>query len=282
LNIFVVTSLVIYCVLLIALTYFWIVKYAFILFDLPAELMPKVLGIGNIVESLSHIATVGVFALSIYMWRDSKRESKLFIALSMIEKTKALFDGAKSYCSEQYNIYRQISRVNAHVSELDEHLRVDFSIDVEVVLRTYLEQLTALDFLDVGALKNPLTGDLTKVEFDVADLALKDAILQMAINVYQYGLYGKMTTSPDEQAFYWVSAHHSANVSVLTKLILQAYPILRRSPYLEKGGHQWRQDQIEKLHLEGGLLPPMVVAYLYLHLSGKIHSILNQIEKINE
>jgi hypothetical protein len=281
LNIFMVASLVVYCVLLTTLTFFWVVKYAFLLFDLPMELIPKVLGVANIVESLSHIATVGVFALSIYMWRDSKRESKLFMALSMIDKTKVLFDSAKSYFSEQHNIYRQLTRVNVHISVLDESVKGDFVLDIEVALRAYLERLTPLDFLDVGALKNPLTGDLTKITIDVADLTLRNAILHVASNVYQYGVYGKMHT-PEGNFLYWINAHYSANVNVLTKVILQAYPILRCSSYLEKDGHQWKQGQLEKLCLEGGLVPPMVVAFLYLCLSGKIHSILSQIEKINE
>ena len=270
-----------YTIFLVVVMYFGVLKYAVLLFELPEEVVIKAIGFSGIVELLSHIATVGVFALSIYMWRDSKRESKKFMALSMIDKTKVILEGKKSYCVEEYNIYRQLVRTNTHISMLEEPVRADFVMDLEVVLRTYLERLSSLDFFKTNEVKNPIKFDLNKIQIDVNNDVLRGAILLLARDVYQYGVYGKTITN-DKDSLFWISAQYSANTRILTQLILQAHPILRGSSYLEKDGRQWKQNQIEKLHLDGGLVPPVVVAFLYLCLSGKIHPILRQFEEFNK
>jgi hypothetical protein len=65
-----------YTIFLGALMYFCALKYAALLFELPEELVIRALGLSSVIESLSHIATVGVFGWAVWTFREQQIDKR--------------------------------------------------------------------------------------------------------------------------------------------------------------------------------------------------------------
>lgn len=65
-----------YTVFLGAVVYLGFVKYAVLLFELSEEIVIKALNFSGVVETLSHVATVGVFIWAIWTFREQREDKR--------------------------------------------------------------------------------------------------------------------------------------------------------------------------------------------------------------
>lgn len=152
-------SLFFYTIFLGVLMYFAVVKYASLLFELPESLITKALEISNIIESLSHIATVGVFGWAVWTFCEQqidKRNDDAIKRASSYSIRLINYIGDKEFILTQ----QTVSVLNAYLDVLRSEID-DKNISDCVKKEAYLAFVVVRE-----GLKNVQLKDMLGYEFD--------------------------------------------------------------------------------------------------------------------
>lgn len=259
-------SVVFYALFLGVVMYFCALKYAELLFDIPKDVVINALSISDIFETLSHLATVGVFLWAIWTFREQRADKVNDDTIKRVSNNSIRLI---AYISD--NAFRltpsTLDVVNSYLSVLnadlnDENVHADIKKEGFLalsVVKTFFKSVSLEEIMgyEFHGSYSEIINELTMAYSDPETIACIDNDFHR--RVFDRGL------RPGE--FHWLSPPRSAiRLWQIEELISQLFSLSEEDACADLS--QLQQFTSQNSH--NGIYYPALYAYYYFYKNGNV------------